>query len=129
MFRPRVRGERFYGVSAEGWLLILELCHFGEVKVPHLHCWYYHVERFLAAGAHESPHGFYVRQHLNQALIETEIADSVANLAVLDIEGAVAGHAGENFLVRIDFADVPEARHEDAALGRSDHPVNGGGLG
>ena len=34
---------------------------------------------------------------------------------------AVAGHAGENFFVGIDFADVPEARDQDAALGGGDH--------
>ena len=39
-----------------------------------------------------------VREHLNQALVEAEeIADSVLDLSVLHVEGAVAGHAAEIF--------------------------------
>ena len=44
-------------------------------------------------------------------------------LAVFDQEAAVARHAGENFFVGIDFADVPEAREQDAAIGGGDHLV------
>ena len=37
---------------------------------------------------------------------------------------SVARHAGEHFFVGIDFADVPEARDQDAALGRAHHFVH-----
>src|ERR1700674_5929106 len=110
-------------------MLLLELRHFREIKIPHLHRRHDHVERFLAAGADWSSHGFYVRQHLNQALVETEIAHSMAALAVLYEEGAIAGHAGENLFIRIDFTDVPQPRYQHAPLSRSDHLINGHGHG
>src|SRR5208282_3066027 len=121
----------FSGLNAKRLLpvLRLEFCHFCKVKVPDLHRRHYHVERFLAAGAYRSSHSFDVGEHLNQALVETEITDSVADLSVLHVEGAVAGHAGENLLVRIDFTDVPKSRHQHAAFGRGNHLVNGYWLG
>ena len=45
----------------------------------------------------------------------------VDDASVFDQEAAVARHAGENFFVGIDFADVPEAREQDAAIGGGDH--------
>ena len=42
-------------------------------------------------------HCFYIVQHMNQALVEAEIAKPALELAVLDQEGAVTGHAGKIF--------------------------------
>src|SRR2546422_5957427 len=60
-------------------------------------------------------------EHLDDALVEAEIPDAVADLAVLDPERAVARHAGEDFLVGIDLADVPQPRDQETPLGRADH--------
>src|SRR5579872_176921 len=45
--------------------------------------------------------------------------------AAFDQECAVARHAGENFLIRIYFADVPQPRDEQTALGRANHFFGG----
>ena len=65
-----------------------------------------------------------VREHLDHALVEAEIADSAGDAAIFDQECAVARHSGEDFFVRIDFADIPQARNQHAALGRGDHFVD-----
>ena len=45
--------------------------------------------------------------------------------AIFDQKAAVAGHAGQDFFVGIDFADIPQARDQDAAIGGGDHFVHG----
>ena len=47
-----------------------------EIKIPDLHRRDDHVERFFAAGAHRRAHRFYIRQHVDQTLVEAEIAHS-----------------------------------------------------
>ena len=54
-------------------------------------------------------------------MIEAKIADTTNYFAVFDQERSIAGHAGKDFLVRINFADVPEPRDQNSALGGSDH--------
>src|SRR5712692_2912007 len=89
-------------------MLLLELRYFGEVELSHLHGWDYHIKRFLAARAHWSSHLLHVRKHVNQALVEAEIAHAVANLAVFYVKGTVASHSREDFFVGINFTDVPQ---------------------
>jgi len=94
-----------------------ELRHFCEVKVSNLHGRHDHVEGFLAAGAHEFAHSFHVRQHVNQAFVEAEVAYARLDFSILDQKSAVARHAGENLLVGIDLADVPQSRHQHTPVG------------
>ena len=70
--------------------------------------------RFATQGE-DVAHGLYV------ALGEAQVADRARDAAVLDEEGAVAGHAGKHLFVGLDLADVPQACHQHAALGLSDH--------
>src|SRR5271154_4963569 len=100
---------------------LLKLRDFGEIKFPHFHRWYHHIERLLAAGAHRSSHGFHMGEHMNQALVETEVAHALADFAVFYKERAVARHAGQNLFVRIDLADIPQPGDQNAALGRGNH--------
>ena len=60
---------------------------------------------------------------MDQTLVEAEIAQAVLNFPVFHQEGAVAGHAGDDLLVGINFADVPQPRDQHAALGRGDHLI------
>src|ERR1700757_1408749 len=99
----------------------LELRHLGEVEVPNFHRRDNHVEGFFPTGAHRSSHSFDVRQHMDEAFVEAEIAHPGTHLSVLDEECAVTGHAGKNLLVGIDFTNVPETAHQDASIGRSKH--------
>src|ERR1017187_1989620 len=103
----------------------LETRDFGEVEIAHFHGGYHHVEGLFAGGAHGRGERFHVGEHLDQALIETEVADARGDTAVFHQEGAVTSHAGEDFLVGVHFADVPEARHQDAAFGGGQHFFDG----
>ena len=38
--------------------------------------------------------------------------------AAFDEEGAISSHAGEDLLVGVHLADVPQAREQNAAIGR-----------
>src|SRR5215469_926519 len=58
---------------------------------------------------------------MDKAFVEAEIAYPGAHPSVLDEECAVTGHAGKNLLIGIDFANVPETRHQHASIGGRDH--------
>jgi len=88
---------------------MLELGHFREIEMLDLHGGYNHVEGFLTAGADWRAHGCDIRKHVDETLVEAEIPNSVADFAILDEEGSIPRHAGQDFFVRIDFANVPEA--------------------
>ena len=60
-------------------------------------------------------------EHLDHALVEAKIADSPRHAAIFDQESAVARHSRESFIVRINFADIPEAGNQYTALGRGHH--------
>src|SRR5262249_34930335 len=98
---------------------------FGEVKAANLHRRDHHIEGLFAAGADGGAHGLNVVQRVDQALVEAEIADAVFDSPVFHQERAVARHAGENFLVRINLADVPQPRDEDAVIGGGHHLLHG----
>src|SRR5437868_927640 len=100
-----------------------ELRHLSKIKVPHLHRWHHHVERFFAAGAHRRAHRFNLRKHFNQTLVEAEVADALLDLSILNIKCPVASHSSKDLLVRINLADVPQARYQDTALGGGNHLV------
>ena len=59
-------------VVSEGGLL--KLCDFREVEVADFHGRNHHLESFFAGGAHGGPHHFDIAQHLQNGLIEAEIA-------------------------------------------------------
>jgi hypothetical protein len=61
-----------------------------------------------------------VVEHDRGRFVEAEVLDRVLDLAVLDVERAVARQAGEQHGLRIDQADVPGARDEHALLGAPD---------
>ena len=48
--------------------------------------------------------------------VETQVADSVRNVAVFDQKRAVARHSGDDRALAIDGTNVPEARNQEAAL-------------
>src|ERR1700740_1533255 len=58
---------------------------------------------------------------MDKALVEAEVAQPMPDLAIFYVEGAVAGHAGEDLLVRIHLADIPAAGNQDAFFGGCDH--------
>src|ERR1700722_19317609 len=95
----------------------LKLGDLGEVKLANLHRRHHHVERLLAAGAHGNAHGFDIRQHRDQTLIKAKIAQTTLHLSVFNQKSTVARHARHDLLVRIHFADVPQARNQHPALG------------
>src|SRR5215472_11457321 len=99
----------------------LKLSYLGKIKTGNLHRGNHHIESFFAAGANRCSHSFNVIQSVDQALVEAEITDSVLHFSFFHQKRAVAGHAGENLLIRIDLADVPQARDQDAALASRDH--------
>src|SRR2546428_10346266 len=94
----------------------LKLGERRQVELADLHARHDHLEALLAGGALGRGHHLDLAEHLDDALVEAEIPDAVAYLAVLDPERAVARHPGKNFLVGIDFADVPQARDQETAL-------------
>ncbi|EEF22542.1 conserved hypothetical protein, partial [Ricinus communis] len=57
-----------------------------------------------------------VVEHRDGALVEAEVLDRVLDLAVLDVERAVAREARQQHRLRVDHADVPRAGHEHALL-------------
>jgi hypothetical protein len=59
-----------------------KLRNFRKVKLPHFHRRHHHVEGFLSTGAHGRTHLLDVREHLNQALIEAEIANPANYFAI-----------------------------------------------
>src|SRR5215813_7412863 len=99
----------------------LELGHLSEIKSLNFHRRHHHIEGFFSAGADGVAHGFHVAEKLDQALVEAKVAYALLHLAVLHQECAVARHAGEDLLVRIDLADVPQPCDQNALLGSCDH--------
>ena len=61
------------------------------------------------------------RQHREHALIEAQVAYRVADLALVDPPHAVARQSREDERARVDQADVPEARDQEAAIESLDH--------
>src|SRR5438105_4875469 len=54
-------------------------------------------------------------------MVEAEIAYGTGDFAFFDEVQAVAGHAGHDFFIRIDFADVPNAGNKQAAIRAGNH--------
>ena len=94
-------------------------------KFADLHRRHNHLERFFPGCAHSGTEHLDVRKHFENILVEAEISNAARNATIFDEERSIARHAGENFLIRIDFADVPEARYQDSALRRANHFVEG----
>jgi hypothetical protein len=59
-------------VGIEG--IQLKFCDFAEMEVADFHRGHNHLEGFFSGRAHGRPQHFDVRQHLDDALIEPEIA-------------------------------------------------------
>jgi len=112
--------------SACAWEGGLELGDFGEVEIVDFHGGDDHLEGFFAGGADGGAEQFDVVEHFDDGLVEAEVADGAGDASILDEEKAVAGHAGHDLFVGIDFADVPEAGDEQAAFGGGDHFFDGG---
>src|SRR5690242_3512900 len=108
-------GGRFLGAA------LLKLCDFREVEIADFHRGHHHFKRFFAGGAHDRAHHFDVAQHFENGLIEAEIAHGGGNAAIFDEKEPIAGHAGHDFFVGINFADIPEPSDEEAAIGGRDH--------
>src|SRR3984957_9619861 len=89
----------------------LEFGDFGEMEIANFHRRDDHVETFFTGRANGRAQHLDVGQRRDDALIESEITNAACNFAILDQERAVAGHAGDHFFVRLNFTDVPEARH------------------
>src|ERR1700720_3339815 len=98
-----------------------ELCNLSKVELIDLHCRHYHIEGLLSTGPHRDTHCLHTREHRDQALVEAEIPNATFYFPILHQEGSIAGHAGYDFFVRINLADVPQPGNEYAALGRSNH--------
>ena len=71
-------------------------------------------------------HRLDVVQRDNRALVPSHVLDRARDFALLDQEQAVASQSGDEDRLRIERADVPEARHEHAALGARDQVGHGG---
>src|SRR5260370_7206787 len=94
----------------------LELGDFGKVEIEDFHGGEDHLEGLFAGGADGGTEQFDIIEHLDERLIETEVADGACNLTIFNKKEAVAGHAGHDLFVGVDFADVPEAGGEEAPL-------------
>src|ERR1700722_3776241 len=70
-----------------------EFGDFAEVEVFHFHGRDHHVERLFAGSTHGRADHFDVGQHLDDALIETKIAQAAGDVSVLDQKRAIASHA------------------------------------
>src|SRR5262245_18044807 len=66
-------------------------------------------------------------EHLDDALVESEVADWMLNLSAFDIPHAVARETGHRGRARIDIADVPEPADQQRAVRRANHVVDARG--
>src|SRR5580693_7584067 len=85
-----------------------------------------HFEGFFAGGADRGAQKINVIEHFDEGLVEAKVADGGGDAAVFDEEEAVASHTGHDFFVGVNFADVPEAGDQEAAIGGGDHFFDGG---
>src|SRR5258708_26176146 len=90
---------------------------FGEVEIVDFHGGNDHFEGFFGGGADGGRHGFDVFEELNERLVKTKVADGGCDFAVFHQEQAVAGHAGHDFFVGIDFTDIPDAGDQQTTIG------------
>src|SRR5688572_21193236 len=97
----------------------------GEVEVTHLQRRHdYGATGLGAREAHGTADRLEVVEHEQRRIVEAEILHSLADLAVLDEERAVAREAGVENRARIHFTQVPQPRDEDAAFRRLDHVLD-----
>src|SRR5205085_12512373 len=108
--------------SAKCWGL--EFRHLSEIEIRDLHRRNHHVERLFSARSYRRSHRFHMRKHMQQTFVEPKIADAVLDLAVLYIKRSVSSHARKNFLVRIDFADIPQPSNQHPTFRRSNHLIH-----
>ena len=100
----------------------LELRDFREVEIAHLHRRHDHLERFFPGRPHRRPQqSRHCCSISRDRLIETEILNRRRHPSLFDQEQPVARHPRHDLFVRIDFADVPQPRDQQSAIGRSDH--------
>src|SRR6516225_7751118 len=93
-------------------------------------------ERSAAALGFGTADAFGLADHLHvsrckqpqHALVETEIADRILNLALFDVPKTVTRQAGEQRGSRINATDVPESAHQQTPLHRADHLLETGWL-
>src|SRR5687767_10999254 len=95
----------------------LEFRQLGEVEVADLHCGYHHVKGLFTGGTYGGTELLHGGKHFKDSLIKAEIAQTGDDFAVLDEERAISRHAREHLFIWLDFADVPEARYQNAAVG------------
>src|SRR5260370_27313330 len=96
------------------------------MEVAYFHGGGDHFEGLFAGGTDGGTQQFDVLEHFNERLIEAKVSHSAGDPPFLNKKQAIAGHPGHHLFVGIDFADVPEARHEQSAFGGGDHFVDGG---
>src|SRR6266851_4557540 len=60
-------------------------------------------------------------EQFQEALVEAEVVNRKLDFSVLDEPNPIARQTGEQGAPRIDAADIPEAAHQQAALGRLNH--------
>src|SRR6266849_1869972 len=60
-------------------------------------------------------------KQFQEALVEAEVANRILDSSVLDEPDPVARQTGEQRAPWIDAADIPEAAHQQTALGRVNH--------
>src|SRR2546426_270666 len=60
-------------------------------------------------------------QRFEHALVEAQVPKASREAAAFDQERAVSSHAGDQGLLRVHDAVVPESRDQDAPLGRADY--------
>ncbi len=104
----------------------LELGDFRKMKITNFHGGDDHLEGLFAGGADGGAKQFDVIEHFDERLIEAEVTHGTGNPPILNEKEAVAGHAGHDLFVGVDFADIPEAGDEQAALSGGDHFFNRG---
>ena len=85
-----------------------------------------HLKGFFAGRADGRAKEFDVVEHFNERLVEAEVANGGSNLTVFNEKEAVAGHPGHYLFIGVDFANVPKAGDEEAAIGGGHHLVEGG---
>src|SRR5690349_10314926 len=102
----------------------------SEVEIAHLDRRYDDREPWSSslacAHANGAAHRVEVVQHVDRRIVEAKVLDRPRNAPALYEERAVARESRVENRSRIDGTKVPEARDEDAALGRCDELLGGG---
>src|SRR5713101_3126926 len=83
---------------------MLKFCNFRKMEIADFHGGNNHFEGLFTCRADCGAEKFDVAEHLDQRLVKAKVADRRDDAAIFHEEESVAGHAGHDLFVGIDFA-------------------------